>query len=236
MTAEAVHRHNEYESTLASLSAAQEDRLRRGEAAHRVELAAAVSLEAAKQTSALQEYASSVSSLQHQLQVLSADKAELQESLAALNREHELLLSSDRSTLAKLSGMQAELAEKNRSLEAVLAQLERAELKAAKEARKRMDVERLMKRLDHSFDQLMSGAGAGVGVAVGVGAGAGAGAGKLTPAQDAATMTVAALAAGGGASRLAPSVGTGLPSSSSSVGDAAALSVQDRMRMRGWQN
>ena len=188
-----------------------------------------MSLEAAKQTAALQEYSSMVSALQHQLQVLGADKAQVQQSLTALSREHELLLSSDRSTLARLSGLQAELLEKNKSLEAVLAQLERAELKAAKEARKRMDVERLMKRLDNSFDQLISGAGAG----------AGAGAGRSgVAAQDGqnATTTIAAPApaAGGGASRLAPSVGTG-PSSSSSVGDAA-LSVQDRMKMRGWQS
>lgn len=53
--------------------------------------------------------------------------------------------------------MQAEVGEKSRSLEAVLAQLERAELKAAKEARRRMDAERMMKRLDSSFDQLVLG-------------------------------------------------------------------------------
>ena len=45
--------------------------------------------------------------------------------------------------------------EKNRSLEAVLGQLERAELKAAKESRKRMDVERMLKRLDSSFENLV---------------------------------------------------------------------------------
>ena len=93
-----------------------------------------------------------------------------------------------------MSGLQAEASEKSRALEAVMAQLERAELKAAKEARKRMDLERLMKRLDSSFDQLMLGSNAGA----------------------------VAAAAGGAAPPPQPPAFD------------AGLSVDQRMRMRGW--
>jgi len=157
VTLESSRRHEEYQTSLSALSVAQEDRSRRSEAAHRIELSSAVSAEAAKHSAALQDYAAASSSLQHQLQLLSADKASLTESLAALRREYELLQAADRSAQTRAAGLQQECADKTRSLEAVLTQLERAELKAAKEARKRMDMERLMKRIDSSFDQLMLG-------------------------------------------------------------------------------
>ena len=112
-----------------------------------------------------------------------------------------------------MSGLQAEASEKSRALEAVMAQLERAELKAAKEARKRMDLERLMKRLDSSFDQLMLGSNAGAAAAAAA-PGVAAGAGKASN-----------VACGG--------LGGAAPPPQPPAFDAG-LSVDQRMRMRGW--
>jgi hypothetical protein len=116
------------------------------------------------------------------------------------------------------------MAEKNRSLEAMLGQLERAELKAAKEARKRMDAERLMKRIDVGFDQLVNlnqasdnGAGA---PSAGTGAGAGAGAGAAFMYRSNLVNHSAA------------------PSASHAERierlQEASLSVQERIKLKGW--
>ena len=118
------------------------------------------------------------------------------------------------------------MSEKNRSLEAVLGQLERAELKAAKEARKRMDAERLMKRIDAGFDQLMhptqQTASSDNGSAPSAGAGAGAGAG-------AAFMYRSNLVNPGAA----PSA-TLTNTDRAERLEQASLSVQERIKLKGW--
>jgi len=114
------------------------------------------------------------------------------------------------------------MAEKNRSLEAMLGQLERAELKAAKEARKRMDAERLMKRIDVGFDQLVNpsqasdnGAGA---PSAGTGAGAGAGAAFMYRSN---LVNHSAAPSASHAERLERL-------------QEASLSVQERIKLKGW--
>lgn len=99
-----------------------------------------------------------MSSLSHEVEVSKREKISLQETAQQFAREIDLLKNQERSVGIRLAALESELMEKNRSLETVLGQLERAELKAAKEARKRMDAERMLKRLDTSVESLVMAA------------------------------------------------------------------------------
>lgn len=140
---------------MASLTLASEERQRRLEQHLTAEAEKAVAIESARSATSVQEYASLVSSLSHEVEVSKREKISLQETAQQFARELDLLKNQERSVGIRLAALESELVEKNRSLETVLGQLERAELKAAKEARKRMDAERLLKRMDSSVESLV---------------------------------------------------------------------------------
>lgn len=140
---------------MTTLTLASEERQRRLEQHMASETEKAVAMEAARAATAVQEYASLVSSLSHEVEVSKREKISLQETAQQFAREIDLLKNQERSVGIRLAALESELVEKNRSLETVLGQLERAELKAAKEARKRMDAERMLKRLDTSVESLV---------------------------------------------------------------------------------
>jgi hypothetical protein len=118
------------------------------------------------------------STLHGELDELKRDYNRQVEQSQRLERDHAQRDSEASSALARLDAVHAELEDKTYQLENTLAQLEKAELKAAKEARMRLELERSLRRLknpgamgssasllegDRSFEQESGAANASAG-------------------------------------------------------------------------